>query len=189
MVRATTQRRGNTVRAGTGGGSTPMGDYPQRLGRWTISSTQPHGSAIQARSCWPRYAMSAQMGCSRSNASYAAANSHGAISASLRSAGGTRTRQRRPVVSTRRWRVRPWSFFAPSSPWAPLFRWSSPSAQRESPPRVAGGGPWPGARGRGVEHAYAPRCRPAARRERSARPFAHAAARAASGATHSRRAG
>jgi hypothetical protein len=37
MVRSTTHRRGSTVKAGMGGGSTSMGYHPQRRGRSTIS--------------------------------------------------------------------------------------------------------------------------------------------------------
>jgi hypothetical protein len=49
-VCSTTRRRGSTVKAGTGGGSTSMGYLPQRRGRSTISKVQPHSSSIHVRS-------------------------------------------------------------------------------------------------------------------------------------------
>ena len=118
-MRFTTQRRGKTVKAGMGGGSTLIGYQPQCHGGCTIAEIHPHSCSTQVRSCCPRYAMSAQMHWSRSQASYAAANSQGATSVPVRSAGWTRTHKRRPVVFTRRYRVRPWSVLAPSSPWGP----------------------------------------------------------------------
>ena len=101
-------RRASPVKAGSGGGSTPRGYPPQPPGRCTIARRQPHASSVQGRSHWPREAMSA----------------------SLRAAEWTRTRRKRPVVSSRRWRLRPLSFFALSSPCGPRLRWSSPSGYR-----------------------------------------------------------
>jgi hypothetical protein len=47
MVRSTTQRRGNMVDPDMGEVSTSMEYRPQRHGRCTMSSIQPHGSMIQ----------------------------------------------------------------------------------------------------------------------------------------------
>lgn len=113
---------------GIGSGSTSLGTHTHRGLRWTISKESPSCSVIHLLSSAPRYPASAHNKCPRPGKdSPTRSSSTLAPSRSASSAECTLTFITSPLVSTKRCRLRPFTFLAPSYPRTPLFLRSSPT--------------------------------------------------------------